>query len=127
MVRAIISKSQKQAIAVLFIGMAYWKLTRHFQWAIPCPFRWRWDIPCPGCGMGRACMRLLNGRFEYAWQMHWGVYILAFYITYSLLPRSVKRFVQSKTPKYLKTSLGIFVLTALLVRWGMVLLGHVCV
>lgn len=37
---------------------------------IPCIFHSVTDIPCPGCGMTRACVALVQGRFGTAWNYH---------------------------------------------------------
>lgn len=37
---------------------------------IPCIFHSVTDIPCPGCGMTRACVALVQGKFGVAWNYH---------------------------------------------------------
>ena len=37
---------------------------------IPCMFHSVTSIPCPGCGMTRACVALVQGKFGTAWDYH---------------------------------------------------------
>ena len=37
---------------------------------IPCIFHSVIDIPCPGCGMTRACIAFVQGKFGVAWNYH---------------------------------------------------------
>ena len=37
---------------------------------IPCLFHLITDISCPGCGMTRACVSLVQGKFTAAWGYH---------------------------------------------------------
>lgn len=37
---------------------------------IPCIFHSVTDIPCAGCGMTRACVALVQGKFGTAWNYH---------------------------------------------------------
>ena len=37
---------------------------------VPCIFHSVTDIPCPGCGMTRACVALVQGKFGTAWDYH---------------------------------------------------------
>lgn len=41
-----------------------------------CPFRKLWGIPCPSCGITRAAMLLLEGKFREAFLMHGFIYVL---------------------------------------------------
>ena len=43
---------------------------------IPCPIRYVTGASCPGCGMSRALVALLTGRFALAWHYHPLVYLL---------------------------------------------------
>ena len=37
---------------------------------IPCIFHSLTDLACPGCGMTRACLALVRGKFGVAWSYH---------------------------------------------------------
>lgn len=41
-----------------------------------CPMIFLTGLPCPGCGMTRAAMLFLEGRFLQAWEMHPFFYVL---------------------------------------------------
>lgn len=58
------------ALAALFL---YWLLTRLIFDRF-CPMLILTDIPCPGCGMTRALILALTGRFAEAWALQPPVY-----------------------------------------------------
>lgn len=73
-------KLETQRRARSFAALALW-------WAVPaaavllldvpiCPWAGLLGWPCPGCGLTRAVLALLDGRFALAWRLHPLVYVV---------------------------------------------------
>ncbi|RKU30459.1 hypothetical protein C6499_06235 [Candidatus Poribacteria bacterium] len=58
---------------------------------IPCIFHSVTDIPCPGCGMTRACVALVQGKFSVAWSYHpFSFFIIGLAIAGAFFPVRLK-------------------------------------
>lgn len=58
---------------------------------IPCIFHSVTDIPCPGCGMTRACVALVQGKFGTAWDYHpFSFFLIGLAIAAAFFPVGLK-------------------------------------
>jgi hypothetical protein len=62
--------SPKLCACVLGAGVAHVGLSAAGLGGWPCPFFQATGWPCPGCGLGRACVLLLGGKWSAALLMH---------------------------------------------------------
>lgn len=56
-------------------------------WGAFCPVRMITGLPCPGCGITRAAILLLTGRWRQAWQMHPMIYPIMLAVLYFVVSR----------------------------------------
>lgn len=75
------------SIALLLIG-CYMALTQYFFGTV-CPGRILTGYPCPACGLTRAGILLLTGRFADAWRMNPAIYAWSPLLLYLCLGRYV--------------------------------------
>lgn len=54
-----------------------------------CPMVLLTGLPCPGCGMTRAAILFLKGRWQEAWQMHPFLYLLLALAVWAIISRYV--------------------------------------
>lgn len=58
----------------------------------PCLFRCLTDLVCPGCGMTRACLAIVRGEFDAAWNYHpFSFFLLGLAILTAFFPYRLKR------------------------------------
>lgn len=56
-------------------------------WGAFCSVRMNTGVPCPGCGITRAAILLLTGRWRQAWQMHPMIYPIMLAALYFVVSR----------------------------------------
>ncbi len=83
----------------------------------PCPIRLVTGLPCPGCGVTRAAMLLLTGRWQQAWQMNpviFPIVLAAFYYAMNryLLGRKAREM------KWIIMGIAIMLLAVYMLRIG---------
>lgn len=78
-----------------------------------CPLLIVTGVPCPGCGLTRAGILLLQGKFAEAFQMHAFIYIWFAFILYFLY----NRYIRQRRMKY-TMQLIIIIIIAMLIYYG---------
>lgn len=58
---------------LLLVGLAYFIETQTLGFTLGCPFHRLTGLNCPGCGLGRAAIALLQGKFALAASANWGL------------------------------------------------------
>lgn len=93
--------------AALIIG-----ITLMFIFQVGCPFQRLTGIDCPGCGMTRAVLLVLQGRFSDALRQHWMVWSLpALYLVFLTDGRIFRR-------KWMNHALITLLAAGFLLHWG---------
>jgi hypothetical protein len=83
-----------------------------------CLFHRYFGIDCPGCGMGRALILLLQGRFRDAWAMHpFAPLVLAGASFEAFLPLEILARIRQSKHWLLRGAPGML-LVLLLIRWA---------
>lgn len=93
------------------LGIAVYYVTAHLIFGQFCPMMIVLRIPCPGCGMTRALVLALTGRWQEAWRLQPLVYG---WILLGVL-FCMNRYLRDKKPKYLTGFLVILLLGTLLI------------
>ena len=70
---ALLKKDMKEIIVPAIIFFIYYVIT-HFIWHSICPMVIVTGFPCPGCGLTRAGVLILHGKFVAAFVMHPFIY-----------------------------------------------------
>ena len=114
--------SPKLCACVLGAGVAHVGLVAVGLGGWSCPFLKAIGWPCPGCGLGRACVLLVEGDWRAALQMHAFAPLLLLTLGLlgaGLLLRGGPRVVLLTTVQWLeeRTRLVPFLLVALLFYW----------
>ncbi len=83
----------------------------------PCPIRLATGLPCPGCGITRAAVLFLAGRWQQAWQMN----PVIFPIVLAVLYYCVKRYLLAGEVKEMKgivAGIAVMLLAVYILRIG---------
>ena len=62
----------KTLLILLGIGLAYYLETQTLGFTLKCPLFELTGLRCPACGLTRACIGILQGRFVQAAAYNWG-------------------------------------------------------
>lgn len=69
----LLGKDIRALLPALVAVAVYWTMT-HLLFDRFCPMQILFGLPCPGCGMTRALILVLTGRFAAAWNLQPPVY-----------------------------------------------------
>lgn len=97
------------AVAALFAYAVITKMTFHAF----CPLIIACGLPCPGCGVTRATLCLMTGRWQQAWQLNPMVFPIVFAAVYFVW----NRYLLGRKAMGIK-AIAIFLLAALVVVYG---------
>lgn len=76
----------RQIYLALLLILIYGTVTQYFFHTV-CPWLILTGMSCPACGLTRAGILLLSGRFVNAWRMNPSIYIWAPFLSYLFLGR----------------------------------------
>ena len=89
---------------------------------IPCIFHSLTELACPGCGMTRACVALVQGKFGIAWYYHpFSFFVVGLAIATAFFPMRLKQIwsrCSSATQNLIVISGIILCLSSWLIRIG---------
>ncbi len=94
----------------------------------PCPVKLALGIPCPGCGLTRACVALMRGRFAESFSLHAFAPVLllglATFAVAGFLPPARREAFACLVGKFeRRTKASYVVMAAMLVYWSIRLLS----